>query len=133
MIKRLSVAVLLVVFSAGVSYSAAALKPSTLPGFSNISTVQEGTGFDLNVQPDSITWQVATFGSMSTFELTLDASIGYPCSTATYYPVGTMTEATTVLAQGVNLTGERCVKGNLRTKTGSGGVTNIKINIRGLE
>ena len=133
MLKRLSVAILLVVFSAGVSYSAAALKPSTLPGFSNISTVQEGTGLDLNVQPDSITWQVATFGDFTSFEITLDGAIDYPCSTASYYPLSTMSSGETVFARGVPLTGERCVKGNLRTKAGTGGITNIKINIRGLE
>ncbi|GAG81023.1 unnamed protein product [marine sediment metagenome] len=132
MLKKLSAIVLIILLSVALGH-AAALKPSALPGFTNVSTVQEGAEFDLNVQPDEITWTIATFGNMSTFEVTLDASIDYPCSTAVYYPVGSMTETTTVLAQGVDLTGERCFKGNLRTKTGSGGITGIKINIRGLE
>ena len=123
MIKRLSVAILLVVMAATVSY-AAALKPSVLPGFTNVSTVQEGTGFDLNVQPDSITWRVAIFGVFTSFEVTLDGSIDYPCSTASYYPLSTMSSGETVFARGVPLTGERCVRANLRTKAGTGGIAN---------
>ena len=132
MLKRLSVAILLVLMAATVSY-AGALKPSALPGFSNVSTVTEGTGWDSSAQPDEITWTIATFGNLSTWTVTLDASIDYPCSTAVYYPVGTMTEATVNLAQGVDLTSERCFRGNLRSITGFGGITNIKLNMRGLE
>ena len=80
--------ILVVLTVAGTAY-AGALKPKTLPGFANVSAVQEGTGWDSNAQPDEITWTVTTFGVMSTFTVTLDASIDYPCSTATYSPVGT--------------------------------------------
>ena len=132
MIKRLSVAILFILLSVGVCY-AAALKPNTLPGFINVSTVGTGDAWESSAQPDEVTWTVTTFGNLSTFEVTLDAAIDYPCSSAFYYPVGTMTEATTVLAQGVDLTGEHCFRANLRSKTGFGGISSIKLNMRGLK
>lgn len=132
MLKKLSVSVVLVLLFVGTGL-AANLKPATLPGFTNVSTVQVGDPLDVGFQPDEITWAIAVFGSMSTFEITLDASMDYPCSTAVYYPVGAMTEATTVLAQGVDLTSEQCFKANLRTKTGSGGISGVKLNMRGLQ
>ena len=130
MLKKLSVMVLLILLSVSIGY-AGALKPSTLPGFTNVSTVGAGTGWESSAQPDEITWVAVTFGNLSTFEVTLDASIDYPCSTGFYYPVGTMTEATTVLAQGVDLDSEHCFRGNLRSKTGFGGISSIRLNMRG--
>lgn len=132
MLRKISIAVILIVLSVAVSH-AANLKPSTLPGFSGISTVQVGAPLDVKFQPDKITWAVATFGLFTSFELTLDGSIDYPCSTGTYYPISTMTGDTVVLSRGVELSGEQCFKANLRTKAGTGGVTSIKLNMRGLQ
>lgn len=132
MLKKISVAVLLIVLSVAGSH-AANLKPATLPGFSNISTVQPGTPLDVKAQPDKITWAVTTFGAFTSFELTLDGSIDYPCSTGEYYPISTMTGGTTVLSRGIELSGEQCFRANLRTKAGTGGVTSIKLNMRGLK
>jgi hypothetical protein len=126
------IVIILAVLAVATASYGRALKPNTLPGFLNVSTVGEGTPWDSNAQPDEITWTVVTFGNPSTFELTLDASIDYPCSTGFYYPIGTMTEATTVRAQGIDLTGERCFRANLRSKTGFGGISSIKLNMRGL-
>lgn len=132
MLKNFLIVLAVLAGFVGISYGAA-LKPKTLPGFSNVSTVGAGTGWESSAQPDEITWVAVTFGNLSTFEVTLDASIDYPCSTGFYYPVGTMTEATTVLAQGVDLTGEHCFRGNLRSKTGFGGISSIRLNMRGLQ
>lgn len=130
--KRFFIVLAILAGFTSVSYGAA-LKPKTLPGFNNVSTVSTGTAWESSAQPDELTWTVFTFGNLSTFEVTLDASIDYPCSTGFYYPVGTMTEATTVLAQGVNLTSEHCFRGNLRSKTGFGGISSIRLNMRGLQ
>ena len=129
MIRKVSAAVALVILLVSGAH-ADALKPATL--FTNQSTVEAGTPVDLNAQPDEVTWTMATFGGFTTFEVTLDASIDYPCSTATYYPVSTMDGSTAVLSRGVDLTGERCVRANLRSHSGDGGITSIKLNMRGL-
>lgn len=121
--------VLFILATAATGHAERALKPATL--FTNVSTVGAGTPKDMHVQYDEITWTIATFGNFTTFEVTLDASIDYPCDTGFYYPIGTMTGATTVLAQGVDLTGERCFRGNLRSATSPGGITSLKINPRG--
>ena len=128
--KRFFIVLAILAGFASASYGAA-LRPNTLPGFTNVSTVGAGTPWESSAQPDEITWVVVPFGNLSTFEVTLDASIDYPCSTGFYYPVGTMTEATTVLAQGVDLTSEHCFRGNLRSKTGFGGISSIRLNMRG--
>ena len=132
MLRKLSIAAALILLSVAVSY-AANLKPSVLPGFSNISTVQAGDPIDVKFQPAKVTWVVATFGAFSSFELTLDGSVDYPCDTGFYYPISTLTDANTVLARGVELSGEQCFRANLRTKAGTGGVTSIKLNMRGLQ
>lgn len=117
--------------TAAISYAQPALKPATL--FTNVSTVQEGTPKDMHVQYDEATWSLETFGNMSTFTATIDSSTNYPCDTATYYPISTMTEATTVLERGIDLTGERCFRANLRVKTGSGGISLIEFLPRGTQ
>lgn len=102
---------------------AAPLVPATL--FSNQSTVAVGDPIDLWSQPDEVTWTVALFNNLSTFEVTIDASIEADCMTnpGSFYPVSTMTGATAVLARGIDFTGERCARANFRSKAGVGGVT----------
>ena len=122
--------VLMVLGTAAASYAQPALKPVEL--FNNVSTVAPGTPSDMHRQYDEATWAVVTFGNLSTFTVTIDTATSYPCDTATYYPVSTMTEATAVLQRGIDLTGERCIRPNLRIKTGFGGISSLKFLPRGL-
>lgn len=121
--------VLILIYLMQTSAFAAGKKPSIL--FSNVSTVQVGDPVDFIIPPDEVTWAVVTFGNISAWDLTLDASIDAPCDTATYYPVSTMTEETVVLSRGVDVTGQRCFRANLNSITGPGGISNVKIRQRG--
>ena len=127
--KSVTIIILAVLVVAGVSYAQPPLKPAVL--FTNVSTIGAGTPVNLWSQPDSVAWTLATYGNLSTFEVTIDGSIDFDCDAGFYYVLSTMTEATTVLGRGISLDGERCVRANLRSKTGFGGISTIKLLPRG--
>ena len=93
--------------------------------FDNQTAIGLGDSVNTKFLPNQGAWEVVPLGNYSTFEVSIDVSIR--CVPGSYYPVSTMTEATTVLLKGVDFSAYRCYAPNLRTLTGGGASTAVDV------
>lgn len=128
--KRITMIMLIAIMTCGsISYAADPWKPVQF--FDEETAVAPSPDRNTHQFPGQTSWELVVFGNLSTFNISIDASIR--CVADSFHRISTLTEASAITnvdvigsvgyLRGVDFAGYQCVRANIRSKTGSGNVS----------